>query len=103
MNRVIKGIALSLYISAVLFFALIAFAMSFLSDGPVPLYVHIVMPLVVLAIFIGPVIVWRRLNAGPIPSPLPAKLQKYQDKIIVIFLIIWAVAVTMGYFRGQNR
>lgn len=83
--------------------ALVALAMSFISDGPVPLYIHIFMPLLVLVIFITPLLLWRRLQAGPIPSPLPARLRKHQDKIIVVFLIVWVAYIAISYFVGQGN
>jgi hypothetical protein len=103
MNKVVKGIGLYLYGTLVFFFALAALGMSFLSDGPVPLSVHILFPLMVLIIFAAPVIIWRRLNAGPIPSPLPAKLRKHQDVIIVGFLAIWATYLGVEYLAGRSN
>lgn len=103
MNKVAKDLGLALYIVFVLFMALIALGMSFISDGPVPLYVHITMFLLVVLVFMAPLLIWRRLHAGPVSSPLPARLRKHQDKIIVAFLIVWVAYSAISYFAGWDN
>lgn len=103
MNKISRDISLSFYIAFVLLLALVALGMSFISDGPVPMYVHIIMPLMIVLIFIAPLLIWRKLNAGPISSPLPTRLRKHQDKIIVIFLAVWAIGIAISYFASRGN
>lgn len=103
MNKAVKGFGRIIYTGFALFLALVALGMSYVSDGTVPLYVHILVPLLVILIFFSPVLIWRRMNAGSVPSPLPIKIRKYQDKFIVIFLILWVAGAIIGYFAARSN
>lgn len=103
MNRVIKGLGLTVYVTFAIYLAVMAFVISFVSDGPVPLYIHVMVPLIVLLIFIAPLVIWRRINAGSVPNPLPTGLRKYQGKIIVGFLVIWTVITAIGYVASRGN
>ncbi len=97
MNKVARVLGLSLYTVFALFSALMVLVASFISDGQVPLYMRITIPLIVLILFFTPLLIWRRMNAGPVASPLPVRWQKYQDKIILGFLAVWAVSMAITY------
>jgi|SRR6185369_6595324 len=103
MNKALKGLTLSAYVLLACTMALLTLAMSFVSDGPVPLYVRVTVPVVVLLIFIAPLVIWRKMKAGAISSPLPTGLRKHQDKIIVVGLLLWAVGAAISYMVTRGN
>jgi hypothetical protein len=103
MNKAIKGIGRGLYITLACFLAFVALGMSFLSDGTVPVYIHVIIPVIVLVIFLAPLAIWHRINTATVGSPLPVRLRQHQDKIIIGGLLLWVIGVAVSYFAARGN
>lgn len=103
MNKVVKGVLLGVYITFILFLALIAFGASFVSDGPVPWSVHIMGPLMVVILFAAPPIIWHVLKTKSIGPLLPHHLRKHQNTIIIGFLMVWALVIGLNFIKARGN
>ena len=102
-KRALKSLAWGLYVAFVVVMVFFAFLASFLSDGHVPEYIHIVFPLYIGIVFGLPPLLWHLIRSNKMRSPLPMRLRKYEEKIIVIFLALWGVAMAVGYYHHHHK